>query len=199
MSWNSIDGRRMVLAMIGLLTSLPVPVSVLADCDAQPAVAEKKVFYSIVGKLDWDSDGISDRNDVRKMIKAVGAGIDNEVDSKGIRKPADGRITVRTKMLIVGELPNPEVAPSAEERESAKRILKHYRTMREEAREAGVGVVRFSDFFRFGSPRRRSRIRDNDSNTTGILRPSTKLRQRATGQTSGIYSRKKARSTDDNP
>ncbi len=167
--------------LLSSVFALAFPSDVLnAFCDP-PAVAEKpSPCYSFVGLIDLDNDGSSDRKYLHEKFHSAGISIDNEVDDQGLRKPADRRITTRTKFLIVGTIPDPAQATNAMDREAAKRIARHYREMQAEARKAGVRVVPLAALYRFGSLHR--------SGKPVILGPASKS---SSGKTSRIYRRGK--------
>ncbi len=67
-------------------------------------------YFAIVGNADLNKDGVMDEKD-RKILKDqlanAGAQIEVEVNSDGIREPAEGLITVQTKWLVVGDVGEP--------------------------------------------------------------------------------------------
>jgi len=100
--------------------------------------------FAFIGALDIDGDGRSDRAMLRDLVATSGATIDNEVDDVGNRT-GDG-LTVHTKFLVVGELPDPASTSKQEERDKMTQVLKHFSDMEKEARFHGVRKVRLNDF-----------------------------------------------------
>ena len=101
-------------------------------------------IFSIVGLIDVNGDGRSDRELVREFISAVGAKFDNEVDDEGNR--IGPGLTIDTKFLVVGELPDPASAGTQAQQKVARQIQNHYSEMLKEARFNGVRRVRLNDF-----------------------------------------------------
>ncbi|MEX0726725.1 MAG: hypothetical protein WEB58_11820 [Planctomycetaceae bacterium] len=100
--------------------------------------------FSLVGSFDLDGDGRSDRENLHDIIAATGAEIDNEIDDQGNRT-GDG-VTIDTKFLIKGQMPDPSATPDPKEQAVALRVLKEYKNIQKEARENGVRLVPMNDF-----------------------------------------------------
>ena len=62
-----------------------------------PGLTER---ISVIGTIDLDNDGRSDRDQFHQMLAMAGCVIDNEVDDNGDRIPEEGKITVQTLSLI---------------------------------------------------------------------------------------------------
>ncbi len=63
--------------------------------------------FAIVGSYDLNGDGemnAKDRQILKDLLDNAGAEIDLEITADGLREPADGKLTVQTKWLIVGDL-----------------------------------------------------------------------------------------------
>ncbi len=107
-----------------------------------------KLKFSFVGLIDLDGDGRSDRKLLHDIILAAGAEIDNEVDDQGIRS-GDG-ISVDTKYLVVGEIPDPSnFPPGSADAERVSKISQQLKALDEEARYRGVRTVSLNDFLEF--------------------------------------------------
>ena len=142
--------------MIGMLIlALVVPAGAqdeAAVCRGSASAADNIVRkgphawrYSLVGLLDLNGDGISDRDRVHNIIKTYDE-IDNEVDDHG-RRSGKG-LTRHTVLLLVGKIPDPNKG-SPKQRAVARKIAEHHRIMLQEARKFGVHVVRFADFWAY--------------------------------------------------
>ncbi|MFN0197277.1 MAG: hypothetical protein ACKVT0_11075 [Planctomycetaceae bacterium] len=154
--------------------------------------------FSLIGKFDIDHDGRSDRDNLREIIAATGAEIDNEVDDEGNR--TGNGITIDTKFLVIGELPDPSSTPSPKEQQIAERILKEHFNIRKEAREHGVRVVSVNDFLDYIGYKAQRRIwvpgeevpwtLQNGAQSIGVDTAGGNNRL-GTGQVSGAFSRSK--------
>ena len=100
--------------------------------------------FALVGEIDVDGDGKSDRDDLKDLVAAVGATIDNEVDDEGNRTGSG--ISVQTKFLVVGKLPNIAEIKDPAKRNIAQQIVQHHSEMEKEARFNGVRKIRLNDF-----------------------------------------------------
>lgn len=152
--------------------------------------------FSFVGVIDFDGDGLSDRESLHDLVKSANATIDNEVDEQGVRH-GDG-ITAETKFLVVGELPDPSTAkPNDQERFT--KISKEYKKIHDEARVKGVRIVRLNDFLAYigYKPSRRLWRPGQEvpwklkagSHSTGVNESMSN--RESSGQTSGVFSRSK--------
>lgn len=209
---NSRLRPRLVTLIIAISAASFVGTVASAYCDppqkvASDAVPEKsgrqKVF-SIVGLIDFDSDGNSDRQLLHEWVAATGATFENEVDDDGVRRPANGKITPKTTMLVLGELIDPATVADPKEREVAQRIVRHFHAMRAEARKAGVRTVALMRFISFSPRSHRARhpwlYGDSPSKTAGktsrIFSRSRRLKQpRTSSQPCQIF--RGANSRDD--
>lgn len=119
----------------------------------------RKENFSFVGIIDLDGDGKSDRQQLHELVAAAGATIDNEVDDDGKRirymkfpndfiEHGEGvpGIDVNTKFLVLGEIPDIALAGKDEDKDRIGRILKHRKTLGDEAQQQGVRVVNLNDF-----------------------------------------------------
>jgi hypothetical protein len=185
---NSRLRPRLLTLIIAITATSFVGTAANAYCDpprkgARDAVPEKsgrQEVFSIVGLIDFDGDGNSDRKLLHELVAASGATLDNEVDDDGVRRPANGKITSKTTMLVFGEFIDPATVTDPKKREVAKRMVRHFHAMRAEARKAGVrsiALLNFTTFSRKLSHRKRHPWLYGDP-------PST-----PTGRTSRFYSR----------
>ncbi|MCA8999060.1 MAG: hypothetical protein KDA80_18815, partial [Planctomycetaceae bacterium] len=107
-------------------------------------------LFSFAGILDMNSDGESDRELLHNVLDNAGAGIEVELNDQGIREPADGRVTVRSKFFVVGEAPDPtKFAGFSEKQAEMKRVLEELNALEKEALRSGVRIVRFKDFLNY--------------------------------------------------
>lgn len=154
--------------------------------------------FSIIGDIDIDGDGKSDRALFHEIVATQGGIIDNEVDDKGNLfvdgKPADSpKITERTKFLVVGRVPDFDHVDT-DHVKTVERINKLQKELDQQARERGVRIVSLSDFLNFigYKPQRRLYLPgDTKYNLQqGVPRPSydTTGTSTATGNVSGTFS-----------
>lgn len=162
-----------------------------------PGLIEK---ISIIGSIDLDKDGRSDREQFHQMIAVSGAEIDNEVDDNGNRLPEDGKITIQTKFLVLADIPDENTALSDADKEKLAKIRSHLTEMRKEARTNGVRIIKMNDFLGyvgFHSKRRMFRPGDERPFTLKGGATSTAVNEplgdrSSSGQTSGVFSKKKS-------
>ncbi len=126
-----------------------------------PGLVEK---ISLIGDIDLDGDGKSDREQFHQLMDASGVVIDNEINDAGERIPAEGKISVQTKFLVLGNIPDRADIVVENEKARIDKILNHQKDMYKEARANGVRVVKLNDFLAhigFESKRRMFRPGDN--------------------------------------
>lgn len=137
-----------------------------------PGLVEK---ISIIGEVDLDNDGKSDREQLRQFLAISGVVIDNEVDDAGERIPAEGKISVQTKFLVLGHIPDRADIIGDEDKARVDKMNAHLTDMRKEARANGVRVVKLNDFLShvgFEAKRRMFRPGDDRPYTLkGALKP----------------------------
>lgn len=152
---NDIKGAVEVTRVVGPHLS---QARIVEQDDLRPIAAGDPVYsplwspgrveqFSIVGLVDIDGDGISDRATLHDLIQAAGAKVDNEVDDEGNRKGAG--IDVHTKFLVVGEIPEVTAETTEEERDIYARIRDEYKQLVDEARFQGVRRISLNDFLNY--------------------------------------------------
>ena len=99
--------------------------------------------FALVGKIDFDHDGRDDRQKLHAMMQSQNAVIETEVDDQGIVNGPG--ITVKTKFLVVGEIPNPQTAPPSEQ-EAIKNMMAALEKLQKDARQQGVRLISLNDF-----------------------------------------------------
>lgn len=107
-------------------------------------------YFSFVGNGDLNKDGEMDARD-RKILFDVlanaGAKVDIQIDDSGVREPADAKLTVNTKWLIVGEVGDPTKFQGDEEKiQKVLAVQKQHELLVQEAREQGIKIVSLRDF-----------------------------------------------------
>lgn len=155
-----------------------------------PGRAER---FAIVGQIDLDGDGQSDRALFQQEMAVRGAEIVDEVDDEGNRPTPS--IDESIKYLIMGKVADIADATLSEDEQKIKQITDHQATMRKEARLYGVRIIplnSFLDYIGYKSKRRLFKPGDNrgynlkaGAASTGVNEP---LGDRSSsGQVSGSY------------
>ena len=111
-----------------------------------PGLIEK---ISVIGDIDLDNDGRSDREQFHQMLAVAGCVIDNEVDDNGDRIPENGKITVDTRFLVKANVPDLADASTPEEKDKVAKVNSAFKTMEDEARKNGVRVIKLNDFLAY--------------------------------------------------
>lgn len=112
----------------------------------RPGLVEK---ISFVGLIDLDGDGKSDWEEMKQILAVHGAEADNYVDDNGKRIPETGKITVHTKFLVLGHVPEPDQVVGDDDKQKVTEIRKHLTEMTKEARVNGVRPIKLNDFLAF--------------------------------------------------
>jgi hypothetical protein len=112
--------------------------------------------YSIVGIIDLDGDGKDDSRRLHRLINAIGADFDNEINEKGnllingqIPDPYKPEITEKTKFVILGTIPQFADLSDPDEIATSLKIAGLYKDLEDQARARGVRIVALSDFLRY--------------------------------------------------
>lgn len=91
--------------------------------------AGRQLRFALVGLMDIDGDGKSDRTEVRNLILANNGVIDADVDEEGGRS---GRLSINTRYLVLGERPTEKTATEA---------LQAYTAVQKEAYDLGIEKI----------------------------------------------------------
>ena len=224
------DDRKQVLSFTGMKGKIEV-TQILGPHSAEARIIEEDLYrpmipgdiiytptwspgliekISIIGDIDLDGDGKSDRDQFRQFLAVSGVVIDNEIDDAGERIPAGGKITVQTKFLVLGNIPDRADIVGDNEKARVDKINSHLTDMRKEARANGVRIVRLNDFLNqagFGAKRRMFRPGDqvpytlnsgalkppvnaplgDNSTSKEVFRPRSVPQQQSTGTTSKLF------------
>jgi hypothetical protein len=158
----------------------------------RPGMREK---FALVGLVDLDGDGVSDRDVLHELVDAANGEIVDEVDDQGVRHPPEGNITVATKFLVIGRVPDISMAKQ-NEAEAFKRMAELKHKMLGQAMENGVRVVSMEDFLNYigydpGRRIWRPGVTDKWNLHSGMegttARPEGRSRQESRGTTSGLF------------
>lgn len=149
--------------------------------------------FAFVGILDLDGDGKSDRDLLKEILRTTGAGVDNEVDDKGIlwvngQQSEDGRprIDEHTKFLVIGKIPDIASTADPEEQKIIQNILGLRKELEQAARERGVPIRSLSDFLNYIGYKQQRRLFVPGSDVPYNLKSGAP--PKSSGQTSGAYS-----------
>lgn len=149
--------------------------------------------FAIVGMIDLDGDGESDRTLFHQEMAVRGAAIVDEVDDQGNRPtPA---IDETIKYLIMGKVPDITDYTLLEDQNRAKAIIAKQADMRREARLYGVRIIplnAFLDYIGYKSKRRLFKPNDPRGYTLKAGSASTSLNESlgdraSSGQVSGGF------------
>ena len=162
-----------------------------------PGLVEK---ISLVGMVDLDNDGKSDREQFKQLMAVSGAVLDNEITDEGERLPADGKITVHTKFLVLGDVPDPTTLVSEKDKAINQKITGHLTELRKEARANGVRIIKINDFLAhvgFQSKRRLFRPGDQrpfslKAGVTSTLTNDSGGDRSSSGTTSALFGKSKS-------
>jgi hypothetical protein len=117
--------------------------------------------FAIVGFIDFDNDGSSDRTKLRDLITHNGGVIDVEVDEKG---NVSGQLSSRTNYLIKGAPPNEDDLPA---------LITAFSTLDRQATANGVPAISVKAFLaQIGYSARSTGGAANTSGPRGIRAPT---------------------------
>ena len=162
-----------------------------------PGLIEK---FALVGTVDLDNDGRSDREQFKQLLAVSGATLDNEITDAGERIPANGKITVHTKFLVLGDVPDPTTLVSEKEKAINKLITDHQSELRREARVNGVRIIKLNDFLaHIGFQNKRRLFRPGEqrpfnikAGTTGTQTNAPAGDRSSSGATSALFGKSKS-------
>lgn len=107
-------------------------------------------FFSFVGILDLDGDEKSDRELLHDLLANAGAAIEVEVDDQGNRIPEGRKLSVKTKFLVIGEIPDPTEFAGFDERQAEiQKIIDEHIALQRESVQQGIKMVTFRDFLNY--------------------------------------------------
>ena len=107
-------------------------------------------YFSFVGILDLDEDGKSDRDILHDIIANAGAAVEVEVDDQGNRIPEGRKMTVKSKFLVIGDIPDPSQLAGFDERQAeVQKIIDEHGALLKESLQQGIKVVTFRDFLNY--------------------------------------------------
>lgn len=114
--------------------------------------------FSIVGLIDLDGDGRSDRETLHQIMAVNNARFDNEINDKG--EPVDangnvlsddekGHVSEQTKFLILGDIPDETTLVNDDEKAAAQAINKEAKRLQDEAIINGVDIIKLNEFLSY--------------------------------------------------
>ncbi len=148
--------------------------------------------FSISGIIDLDGDGNSDMDQLRQIIENANAKIDNEVTENGER--LGNGLTVHTKFLVIGEVPDIENAKTDEQRDKMQETLAKMKEIREEARLKAVRTVGINDFLSYIGYKPQRRLFAPGSGIASKIKAGAKktgVNDVSSGTVSGAFTRSK--------
>jgi hypothetical protein len=157
--------------------------------------------FALVGLVDLDNDGVGDRDVLNDLVASAHGEITDFVDDQGQRHPANGNLTVATKFLVIGQIPDFAKA-KPNEIEAFKRIADWKQKMSAEALENGVRIVSMEDFLNYmGYDAGRRIYRPGKSDKWNLRsgmegtaeRPDRSKRPDSSGTNSGIFKQDKTK------
>ncbi len=160
--------------------------------------------FALVGIIDLDGDGRSDRDLLKAELATRGADLAIEVDEAGVRAPDGVTIDESFKYLILGKIPDLNNAITPEEKSAASETMAHFKAMSDEARLHGVRPISISEFMEFIGYKPKQRLFRPGDNKPFNLKAgaaSTGIDEgigdrTSSGQTGGNYNRSKTQQPD---
>ncbi len=104
--------------------------------------------FSVVGFVDLDGDGRSDRERFRNLVTSGGAKLDNEVDDEGnyiIQTP----ISYKTKFLVIADLGDQSKVTDGKRLASIQKINQAKSDLQEQAEDNGIRIVSLGAFLNY--------------------------------------------------
>ncbi len=124
-----------------------------------PGIREK---FVVVGLVDLDKDGISDRERFHDIVAASGGQVTQEVIDSGARirftnfpsewsewSENDPQVGSDVKYLIIADIPDPSLAVRPEDKEVRSNIANQLKAMKDEARRVGVEEITLGNFLSY--------------------------------------------------
>jgi len=160
--------------------------------------------FAIVGFVDVDGDGKSDRQLLNDVVANTGASMSIQIDDLGERvnekgEPTDRPIDVNIKFLVIGEILDPTETALPKDKEILKKVARKRKELVEEARENGTRVVNLNTFLDIVGYKSQRRLwapgeeipwkLSAGSRSTAVN--ATLGQRESSGQVSGRYSRSK--------
>jgi hypothetical protein len=171
--------------------------------------AGRQELFSIVGFVDADGDGESDRNWFHEIVATAKAVIDNEVDDKGnlfyMGQPSatgEPQISNKTKFLILGDPPDLASTDNMEKLAQLERIAKLREVMIKQAEQNGIDIIRLPDFLQYSGAGKPKRVqKPTDPSTADTLKAGAQSKstgesigkRTAAGTVSGAFGNKKVK------
>ena len=163
--------------------------------------ANESQEFAIVGRIDFEGDGHSDRENLHNLIANSGGRIVAEVDDEGNFTGRD--LNERTKFVIVGDLGDVADVPSGtptgdRQKQAIENIQEQHKKLTTQAREQGVRVVSLHDFLDWIGYANKKRVWRPGEQVPWMLRSGSRStgvsetsggHSTSTGATSGLYSR----------
>lgn len=116
-------------------------------------------FFSFVGVLDMDGDGESDRDLLHDLLENAGAEVEVEVDDQGNRVPEGRKMSVKTKFLVMGDIPDKSKFAGFDDRQDElQKMNDEAIALRKEAVQQGIKIVTFRDFLNYIGYENRQRL-----------------------------------------
>ncbi len=135
--------------------------------------------FALVGFLDIDGDGKSDKELVKDLIASNGAVIDAEVDAKGKRI---GKMTAETRYLVRGEQPAVDASPE---------MQSVYSEMGREAERLGISIIDLPTLLQRMGYKNENRIvrfgKHPDRKQFPARLPEGEVPRVSSGEVSGLY------------
>lgn len=99
--------------------------------------------FALVGKIDLNNDGYSDRDALLQTIHLAGAEVVAEVTEQGVRT---GTLDQSIKFLVLGKIPKLDEAETKEQKDQFIKLAAELDVIRKQAKENGVRIISLADF-----------------------------------------------------
>ena len=108
-----------------------------------PGLMERVAF---IGLIDLDGDGKSDWDEMKQLLSISGAEVDLYIDESGKRFPENAKISVQTKFLVRGHIPEPDKVVGDDDKKKLEEVRKQLNELTKETRLTGVRIIKLNDF-----------------------------------------------------